>query len=104
MFQKHAGTGCSGVQVLVGDEGRFRPFETYLWLLREARRLAPEPFDWRSEAYEFETERPAIDLLLGDARLRPLLESGASLEEMSGLWRDELAGFAERREAWLRYA
>ena len=67
------------MQVIVGLPATFRPFATYLVLIREARRQAPESFAWRTEAYEFESSRLAIDLLLGRGDLRPRLESGAPL-------------------------
>jgi uncharacterized protein YbbC (DUF1343 family) len=103
MFQKHAARPCAGVQVIVDDPACFRPFATYLAVIGAARRLAPEAFAWRTEAYEFETTRPAIDLLLGREDLRPLLEQGAPLEEIEGLWRDDLAAFADLRRPHLLY-
>jgi uncharacterized protein YbbC (DUF1343 family) len=103
MFQKHAGCGCSGVQVLIDDWQSFRPFATYLALIAEARRQAPDAFAWRSEPYEFETERLAIDLLLGRADLRPMLESGASLDELELTWSDQLESFGDTRRSFLIY-
>jgi len=103
MFQKHAREPCAGVQVIVSDAGVFRPFATYLVLLREARRQASEEFRWRTEAYEFETERLAIDLLLGRYELRPRIEALAPLDEMEALWSDELAKFQEGRGEFLLY-
>jgi uncharacterized protein YbbC (DUF1343 family) len=103
MFQKYAGSACHGAQVIVREASRFRPFATYLVLMREALRLAPEAFAWRHEPYEFETERLAIDLLLGRDELRPMLERGASLTEMERLWDDDLAAFGRLRSPALLY-
>lgn len=103
MFHKHAGVTCSGVQVHVADPRRFRPFRTYLALLREARALVPEAFDWRREPYEFETDRLAVDLLLGREDLRPMIEAGTPVERMEEAWGDELRDFLGRREAYLFY-
>jgi uncharacterized protein YbbC (DUF1343 family) len=89
--------------VIAGDVDRFRPFRTFLALIREALRLAPE-FAWRREAYEFETTRPAIDLLLGRDDLRPMLESGATLEQMEASWRDDAAEFLDARQRFLIYS
>ncbi len=102
-FHKHAGTSCAGVQVHVGDRDAFRPFATYLVLLREARRLAPEAFDWRREPYEFERDRLAIDLLLGRPGLRSMIEDGASLAELEASWERELREFLGIREKFLLY-
>ena len=103
MFQKHAGSACHGVQVIVEDDRAFRPFATYLVLLREARRQAPERFAWREKTYEFESERLAIDLLLGRRDLRPMIESGASLDAMERSWKEDLAQFDELRRRHLIY-
>jgi uncharacterized protein YbbC (DUF1343 family) len=103
MFQKHAGESCSGIQVIVNDPESFRPFAAYLTLIREARLQAADAFAWRTEAYEFETSRPAIDLLLGRSDLRPLLESGARLDTMHRLWEDDLERFRASRRPFLLY-
>jgi uncharacterized protein YbbC (DUF1343 family) len=103
MFQKHAGEACGGVHVIVTDALAFRPFATYLVLIREARALEVRRFAWRTEAYEFETERPAIDYLLGIEGLREGLEDGATLEEMEAMWRSGTDAFRESRRAVLLY-
>lgn len=103
MFGKHAGVACGGVQVIPTDPDAFRPFRTYLALLREAIRLLGDRFAWRTRAYEFVVDRPAIDLLLGREDLRPLLERGADLAEMEALWAGDLERFAALREGFLLY-
>ncbi|HKQ63092.1 MAG TPA: DUF1343 domain-containing protein [Candidatus Polarisedimenticolaceae bacterium] len=103
MFQKHGGEPCEGVQVIVREPARFRPFRCYLALIREARAQAPQEFDWRREVYEFERERLAIDLLLGRTELRGMLEAQATTDEMEALWEAELRAFADRRRSSLLY-
>jgi uncharacterized protein YbbC (DUF1343 family) len=102
-FHKHAGRSCGGVQVHVTEREKARPFATYLVLLREARRLAPDRFDWRRERYEFVDDRLAIDLLLGRSDVRPMLEAGAPLAEMEASWAHELTRFLRDRERVLLY-
>ncbi len=103
MFQKHAGSACGGVQTIVTCRDSFRPFATYLVLLQELRRQAPDTFAWRTEAYEFETDRLAIDLLLGRAGLREMLEAGATLAEMERSWAADAEGFETLRRDALLY-
>lgn len=103
MFQKHAGEACGGVHVIVTDHQTFRPFATYLVLLRQARVLDTERFAWRTESYEFETERPAIDYLLGVDGLREMLERGADVGEMEATWRAGTESFISTREEFLLY-
>ena len=102
-FQKHGGRSCGGVQVHVVDRERARPFATYLVLLREVFRLAPEMFDWRRETYEFVSDRLAIDLLLGRGDLRAMVEAKAPLAEMEAAWAGELRAFEALRSRFLRY-
>jgi uncharacterized protein YbbC (DUF1343 family) len=102
-FQKHARSLCEGVQVHVADRGVFRPFATYLALLREARRQDPATFDWRRDAYEFVRDRLAIDLLLGKAGLREMLEAGAGTAEMEASWAKDLDAFRALRGRALLY-
>jgi uncharacterized protein YbbC (DUF1343 family) len=104
MFHKHAGRPCSGLQVIPTDGERFRPFATYLVLLREARLQNPAAFAWRTEPYEFEATRLAIDLLLGRGDLRPLIEDGADLATLERTWQRDLEAFAEQRRRFLLYA
>jgi uncharacterized protein YbbC (DUF1343 family) len=103
MFHKHAGRTCSGVQIHVDDRGTFRPFESYLLLLREARGLDPISFAWRTDAYEFVSDRLAIDLLLGRGDLRARLEEGAPLPEIARTWAEETERFRADRVRYLLY-
>ena len=103
MFQKHAGSSCGGVQILVTAQDRLRSFRLFLELIRQARRLGGDRFDWRREPYEFETERLAIDLLLGRPELRPMLESGVEMAEIEASWSDGLTAFAKERDPFLLY-
>ena len=102
-FQKHAGVSCGGVQLHVTDRHRFRSLVTGVALIAAAMELAPDDFAWRTEAYEFRTNRPAIDLLAGNDVLRAQLEGGADLAEIEASWEHERAEFMERRSPHLLY-
>lgn len=103
MFQKHAGRTCSGVQIHLDDRKAFRPFESFLLLLREARALDPASFAWRTDAYEFVSDRLAIDLLLGRGDLRGWIEAGAPLREMEAVWAADTERFRADRVRFLLY-
>jgi uncharacterized protein YbbC (DUF1343 family) len=81
-FEKHAGQTCRGVMLHVTNAQTFRPVTTYLTLLTLARRQNPESFSFRTHAYEFESERPAFDLLTGSSAAREAIDAGASPEEV----------------------
>lgn len=80
-FHKHAKQLCGGVQVHVTDAAVARSFVFYAQLIAATRRHAGADMAWRTEEYEFETKRPAIDLLAGGPELRQLIDRGASLDE-----------------------
>jgi uncharacterized protein YbbC (DUF1343 family) len=81
-FDKHQGSVCEGVMLHVANEAVFRPVETYLTIIAEARRQAPEEFKLLSRVYEFESEHCAFDLLTGCQEARELLEAGAENREL----------------------
>ncbi len=85
MFDKHAGQRCRGVMLHVTNPALFRPVATYLALIAVARAQAPESFEFRATPYEFETTRPAFDLLTGSARAREALLAGAGPEDVARL-------------------
>ena len=95
MFQKWAGQVCRGVYLQVTDAEAFRPWEAGMCVLAAFRASAPDRFAWRTRAYEFVTDRPAIDLLLGDDRLRPALEAGADPRELARQAEPIARGFVE---------
>jgi len=91
-FQKHAGEVCEGVQVHVTDRERFRSYQAYLRWIAAAVRTWDVAIPWRTEEYEYETKRAAIDLLTGGPEFRQRVNAGDDLEEY--LARDA-AGAAE---------
>lgn len=102
-FEKHAGQLCHGVMLHVTNAQLFRPVATYLALITLARSLAPEAFAFRDTPYEFETDKPAFDLLTGSDRARLAILDGARPEDVVALvtpvdpaWRDTVAA-AEAR-------
>ena len=102
MFDKHAGTVCSGAQIHITDRATFRPFQTGLRVIEAARRLSPLDFHWRTEPYEYDT-RPAIDLLTGSDRFRDIVERGGNLRAEITRHFEAAQPFLARREACLLY-
>jgi uncharacterized protein YbbC (DUF1343 family) len=84
-FDKHQGSICEGIMLHVVNEAAFRPVETYLTIIAEARRQAPEEFRLLTRVYEFESEHCAFDLLTGSKQAKELLEAGAETKELTNL-------------------
>ncbi len=104
MFQKFAGQDCGGVQLHVTDRDAFRPVRTGLAVLAVMRELSGTWFAWRTEEYEFVSDRPAIDLLFGSDRERLALEAGPSWFDVAEAWAAEEAAFIEARREFLLYS
>lgn len=75
-FQKHQGQVCGGVFLHVTQRDRFQPWVTGLVMIETFARMFPETFQWRTERYEYVTDRPAIDLLAGSSSFRKWIDSG----------------------------
>ena len=94
-FSKWVNQTCGGVQLHITDERRFAPIRTAVTMLVTAKQVHPNVFAWRPDNY--------IDKLSGSARLRQMVDAGASVNEVTGAWREELAAFAKLREKYLVY-
>ncbi|MSR31190.1 MAG: DUF1343 domain-containing protein [Gemmataceae bacterium] len=102
-FQKHASALCGGAQLHVTQPELFQPVRAGLAILQSLRQLAGVNFQWRTEPYEFVTDRLAIDLLFGSDRERKALEVGVSHQDIAQVWLEEEADFLEQRRPYLLY-
>src|SRR2546429_342830 len=69
-FHKHAKTSCGGCQIHVLDRETFRAVETGVALVGAFRAADTRGFQWREPPYEYEHEKPPIDILAGSSELR----------------------------------
>ena len=100
-FGKHEKAVCGGVQVHVTDPEQVEAIEVATHMIVAARQLYPD-FAWRQDSWD--AVRPFwIDKLTGSARLRTMIDGGASADEVIAAWRDELADFVRARRPYLLY-
>ncbi|MGB0589930.1 MAG: exo-beta-N-acetylmuramidase NamZ family protein [Myxococcota bacterium] len=92
-FGKYAGQACGGVYLRVFDPTCLRSVALGVFCLDAIRRVAPQALQWRSEAYEFVEDVPAIDLLWGSTDLRETLEAGGDVEALLKRGKATLANF-----------
>jgi uncharacterized protein YbbC (DUF1343 family) len=102
-FHKWAARPCGGVAIHVTDRRTFLPVRTGVAVLVAARRLAPVEFAWRTEPYEFVSDRPAIDLLTGSGAVRESIEAGAGAGEIVKNWEECESDWLESRRSGLLY-
>jgi uncharacterized protein YbbC (DUF1343 family) len=94
-FQKWAGKSCNGMQIHVTDARAFRPVETAYAILSAARATAPNDFSFRTDPYEYEREKMAIDILSGSGSFRKAVLASVPLAEMRHQWREETKPFID---------
>jgi uncharacterized protein YbbC (DUF1343 family) len=102
-FQKWAGKNCCGMQLHVTDPHVFKPVETVLALLLAVQAISPDEFRFRTDPYEYEREKPAIDILSGSDLFRNAVLTGADLADMTEVWIDERKYFTDRFEEIAHY-
>jgi uncharacterized protein YbbC (DUF1343 family) len=102
-FQKWAGIYCQGMQIHVTDARAFRPVETAAAILLAIAATSKVDFAFRTDPYEYEREKPAIDILTGSDTFRKMLLSGAALPDIRDTWRMERRLFEERFEELAHY-
>jgi uncharacterized protein YbbC (DUF1343 family) len=102
-FHKHAKTSCGGCQIHVTDRELFPAVEAGVALLGAFRSADPRRFAWREPPYEYEHDKPPIDILAGSAALREQIDAGTSAREIARSWEDPVARFATTREKFLLY-
>ena len=105
-FHKHAKQICGGVQVHVTDARALRSYELYLRAIAQAHTQTRESFRWRTETYEYVSDRPAIDLLTGGPEYRAAVDTGdaAALEAVLAAEARGAARFEDERRRWFLYA
>jgi uncharacterized protein YbbC (DUF1343 family) len=106
-FHKYGGQSIGGVALHVSDREALQPLRMGLHFVATARRLYGEQAGWRTEVYEFITDRLAIDLLFGGPEARQLIEAQASTTQIDDLWQSwssETRAFDEYAGAFRRYS
>jgi uncharacterized protein YbbC (DUF1343 family) len=107
-FHKHANKLCAGIQVHVEDtsydHGAFRPWRLMALAFKSLRALRPEYDIWRNFAYEYEYDRPAIDLINGSELLRQWVDDAAATPaDLDKLAMPDENSWSEERESALLY-
>jgi len=100
---KWLGERCNGFQIHVTDPLQYQPFETSMTLLGAVMRLYPDGFKWKMPPYEYEFEKPPIDLILGSADIRERLENGAAITELRADWQADLDAYRHMSRAFRLY-
>ncbi|MFF1746172.1 exo-beta-N-acetylmuramidase NamZ family protein [Streptomyces mirabilis] len=93
-FSKFQGKTIGGVQIHVHDRAAYDPVRTGIALLVTAKKVW-SGFAWRSDHW--------IDKLTGSAKVRTMIDAGATTDEVVAAWQDELKAFQKIRKDYLLY-
>jgi uncharacterized protein YbbC (DUF1343 family) len=100
---KWAGQPCRGFQIHPIEPDRFRPYSASLALLRAILKLYPGRFAWSREPYEYEYDKLAIDLILGNPEIRQRLERQETIDSLEASWGKDLGRFKAVSEKYFLY-
>lgn len=81
-FHKFKNEICNGFQIIVLDSKKFHSLFFTLFLLRQMIKIYPDSFQFLEGVYEFRSDKPAIELLVGDEVLLDFLHDRSSLREV----------------------
>ncbi len=86
---------CHGVEVAVKDRNVLKPVEVGLSIICEIRKLHSVELMFRADG--------AFNRLVGNKKVRDMIEAGAGYAEVASGWREELAKFANSRKEYFLY-
>lgn len=95
---KWAGQACGGVQVYI--TGAWQPIQTWLHVILTVRQLYPAQFQWLPP---FPNGHQTFDRLIGSAKVRPQIEAGAGVEQITAAWEKAASEFKEKSSAFYLY-
>lgn len=102
-FQKHKGTTCGGFQIHPTSYDEFRPWALCQLLCQMLYQELGSEFKWKSEAYEYEYDKLAIDLINGTDKVRHWVEKGGSMDELRQIEKNNMNSFMDQRSHCLIY-
>jgi uncharacterized protein YbbC (DUF1343 family) len=107
-FHKHVGQLCNGVQIVTEgpayDHATFRPWRLQALAFKAIRELQPSYPLWRDFAYEYVTDRLAIDVINGGHALREWVDDPAATPaDLDAQTLPDEAAWEEERQAFLLY-
>jgi uncharacterized protein YbbC (DUF1343 family) len=81
-FHKHSGIRCGGFQIMVLDKKEFHSLLFSLHFIKTIQDYYPDQFAYLQGAYEFRSDKAAIELLLGDTFLLGYLSGKNSYKQV----------------------
>lgn len=102
-WDKYEGELCDGVQIHVTDRRAFQPVRLGVTVISTAASMFRTHFSWKDPPYEYEYEKPPIDILSGDASLRETVDAGGDISVLFDKWKRDEETFGQTRKEFLLY-
>ncbi|MCO4794685.1 MAG: DUF1343 domain-containing protein [Bacteriovoracaceae bacterium] len=103
MFQKHAGKTCGGFQIHPTDIDKFKPWRVGQFLIHLFIKELGKDFSWKSDGYEYQFDRPAIDFINGSEKIREWAESSGDIKALDVLENENMDDYLAMRKEVLLY-
>ncbi|MCK4766499.1 MAG: DUF1343 domain-containing protein [Candidatus Aminicenantes bacterium] len=102
-FSKFSSEVCKGVLVTPTAKSKLRSFAVYYEIIRLVKRRYPDLFRWQEPPYEFEYERPPIDMICGSTFSRESIEKNLPFAAIEALIEREIEQYREETAPFLLY-
>lgn len=102
-FDKWQGQSCGGVAFYITDASAVRSYKLVIAILSIVRKHWQQEFEWLPPPYEYEYEKPPIDILSGSDGLRLALESNVDSMELLNKHAGADDEWLEQAESFLLY-
>jgi uncharacterized protein YbbC (DUF1343 family) len=102
-FHKFTNQRCGGFQIIIQDPKKFHSLLFTLHFIKTIKDYYPENFEYLKGPYEFRSDRPAIELLVGDSYLLDYLSGKTGFKMVRQYLNDKEAEWKKERKPYLLY-
>lgn len=102
-WDKYRGEVCGGVYIHITRRIDFCPVRCGATIIEIAHATYPRYFHWESPPYEYEYQKPPIDVITGSSAFRDTIDSRKSLTGLFNQWDHEASEFKQQRQRFLLY-
>jgi len=97
-YSKYRGEVCRGIHLIVRDKRKLRPVTAAIRILSEILHMYEKNFEWVEYRLSDGITVDYFTLLIGDPKVRKLLENNVDPDEIAASWEDEHRSFLKRVE------
>ena len=97
----YKGGVCNGIELFVTDKRKIKPINIAIDIISTIKKMYPNKFRWDT-AYHEAKGRHHFDLLMGDDRIRKMIDNEVPLSDIVSSWKEDEEVFKKiAREFWI---